>query len=79
MLSPHGAAVNLRAAAKAQAVVAIAVTKPQPLCGFVELVLPGNEKANYEAPIYARTSGYLKCWLADIGTTKPMTPVSRTI
>ena len=27
------------------------------------LVLPGNLQANYEAPIYARTSGYLKRWL----------------
>jgi RND family efflux transporter MFP subunit len=33
-----------------------------------ELVLPGNVQANYEAPIYARTSGYLKQWYTDIGT-----------
>ena len=35
---------------------------------LAELVLPGNIQANYEAPIYARTSGYLKRWLVDIGT-----------
>jgi RND family efflux transporter MFP subunit len=33
-----------------------------------ELVLPGNVVAYMEAPIYARTSGYLKAWYADIGT-----------
>jgi RND family efflux transporter MFP subunit len=32
------------------------------------LVLPGNVTAFIEAPIYARTSGYLKTWYTDIGT-----------
>lgn len=34
-----------------------------------QLVLPGNVQAFYEAPIYARTSGYLKAWYTDIGAT----------
>ena len=33
-----------------------------------ELVLPGSVQAFIEAPIYARTSGYLKSWHTDIGT-----------
>jgi RND family efflux transporter MFP subunit len=33
-----------------------------------ELVLPGVVQAYIEAPIYARTSGYLKDWRTDIGT-----------
>jgi RND family efflux transporter MFP subunit len=33
-----------------------------------ELVLPGAVQAYSEAPIYARTNGYLKSWLVDIGT-----------
>ncbi len=33
-----------------------------------ELTLPGNVQAYVEAPIYARTSGYLKSWYTDIGT-----------
>jgi RND family efflux transporter MFP subunit len=33
-----------------------------------ELVLPGSVQAYIEAPIYARTSGYLKDWHTDIGT-----------
>jgi RND family efflux transporter MFP subunit len=31
------------------------------------LVLPGNVQAYFEAPIYARTNGYLKVWHTDIG------------
>jgi RND family efflux transporter MFP subunit len=33
-----------------------------------ELVLPGTVQAYIEAPIYARTNGYLKNWSTDIGT-----------
>ena len=32
------------------------------------LMLPGSVQAFVEAPIYARTSGYLKNWYTDIGT-----------
>ena len=34
-----------------------------------ELVLPGSIEAFTDAPIYARTNGYVKAWYADIGTT----------
>ena len=33
-----------------------------------EIALPGNIQAFVDAPIYARTSGYLKKWYTDIGT-----------
>jgi RND family efflux transporter MFP subunit len=33
-----------------------------------DLVLPGTVQAFVEAPIYARTSGYLKTWYTDIGS-----------
>ena len=33
-----------------------------------DLVLPGAVQAYIEAPIYARTSGYLRSWNTDIGT-----------
>jgi RND family efflux transporter MFP subunit len=33
-----------------------------------EVVLPGNVQAWHEAPIYARTNGYIKDWKTDIGT-----------
>jgi len=32
-----------------------------------EIILPGNTQAFSDAPIYARTSGYLKRWYFDIG------------
>ena len=32
-----------------------------------EIALPGNTQAFIDTPIYARTSGYLKNWYADIG------------
>ncbi len=32
-----------------------------------DMALPGNVQAWHEAPIYARTSGYLKDWVTDIG------------
>lgn len=33
-----------------------------------EIALPGNIMAFVDAPVYARTSGYLKKWYSDIGT-----------
>jgi len=33
-----------------------------------EIALPGNIEAFVDAPVYARTSGYLKKWYSDIGT-----------
>jgi RND family efflux transporter MFP subunit len=68
ILSSHRASAQLKEATEAQAIVTVATTKPQPLTDVTELILPGNLQANYEAPIYARTSGYLKRWLVDIGT-----------
>jgi len=67
-VSAHHASAKLKEATEAQAVVNVATTKPAPQSQLAELVLPGNIQANYEAPIYARTSGYLKRWLVDIGT-----------
>jgi len=68
VFSAHRAAAQLKEATEAQSVVTVATIKPQPLSDLTELILPGNLQANYEAPIYARTSGYLKRWLVDIGT-----------
>jgi RND family efflux transporter MFP subunit len=68
IFSAQRAAARLREATEAQAVVTVATTKPQQEPGDAELTLPGNLQANYDAPIHARTSGYLKRWLVDIGT-----------
>jgi RND family efflux transporter MFP subunit len=42
--------------------------QPTASAGDIDLTLPGNVQALYEAPIYARTNGYLKRWFVDIGT-----------
>jgi hypothetical protein len=57
LFSAHRADAQLRAATEAQAILTVATTQPQPLSELTELILPGNVQANYEAPIYARTSG----------------------
>ena len=50
-----------------QAVPTVAVIKPHPGATAQSLVLPGTVRAWYEAPIYARVSGYLKSWNFDYG------------
>jgi RND family efflux transporter MFP subunit len=68
VISSYSASAKLREATEAQSIVTVATVSPQPLTGLSDLILPGNLQANYEAPIFARTSGYLKRWLVDIGT-----------
>ncbi len=67
-VTAHYASAKLKEVTETAAVVTVATTKPAAQDGLAELILPGNIQANYEAPIYARTSGYLKRWLVDIGT-----------
>jgi len=68
LFSSHRAAEELAAATEAQAMVTVATTKPQGEANLADLALPGQVQANFDAPIYARTNGYLKRWLVDIGT-----------
>jgi RND family efflux transporter MFP subunit len=51
-----------------EAIPVVMTAKPTPSPASDELVLPGDVTAFIEAPIYARTSGYLKMWYTDIGT-----------
>ncbi|GAB7525174.1 efflux RND transporter periplasmic adaptor subunit [Paraburkholderia sp. 2C] len=51
-----------------QALPTVATVQPQPLAATQQLVLPGHLAAWINAPIYARVSGYLHAWYADIGT-----------
>ena len=53
--------------ANARAVPTVTVIPPKQAAGARELVLPGDVQAYFEAPIYARVSGYLKMWSQDIG------------
>ena len=64
--------VRARAALKektlASAAPVVQIVKPIESDPGSELILPGNVEAFTDAPIYARTNGYLKAWYADIGT-----------
>jgi len=51
----------------AAAVLTVVTVTPNRTALGEELILPGTVQAYIEAPIYARTSGYLKDWHTDIG------------
>lgn len=50
-----------------QSIPIVAVSKPESDIGVVPLELPARMDAYINAPIFARTSGYLKSWDKDIG------------
>lgn len=50
-----------------QAVPTVATVTPKQGVTGQQIVLPGDIEAWYEAPIYARVSGYLKAWYFDFG------------
>ena len=51
----------------ADSIPTVAVVKPKVTDGAQEVVLPGNMQAFTDTPIWARASGYLRVWHADIG------------
>jgi len=64
----RGADAALKRATEAAAVPTVAVLSPSTSAPSEELVLPGTARAYTDAPIYARSNGYLKKWYVDIGT-----------
>ncbi len=50
------------------AIPTVSVVKPKLGAPQQEIVIPGNMQPYTDAPIFARTNGYLKKWYADIGT-----------
>jgi RND family efflux transporter MFP subunit len=50
------------------AVPTVAVVQPKRSAPAQEIILPANVQAFADAPIYARTNGYLKRWYVDIGS-----------
>lgn len=58
---------QLIAAARGTTRATVAVVHPRPAESAESLSLPGNVQAYLDTPIYARTNGYLKRWLVDIG------------
>lgn len=57
----------LRSETRELAIQTVAVVSPSPGQAAADLVLPAEVKPLVDAPIYARSSGYLKRWLVDIG------------
>ncbi|UZE50562.1 efflux RND transporter periplasmic adaptor subunit [Rhodopseudomonas sp. P2A-2r] len=58
---------ELRSWTEAQAIPSVAVANADPRALNATLDLPGRLEAYTRAPIFARVSGYLKEWSADIG------------
>jgi RND family efflux transporter MFP subunit len=52
---------------KSSLIPLVSVIHPKGGAAAQEIELPGNTQAFTEAPIYARTTGYLKQWYLDIG------------
>jgi RND family efflux transporter MFP subunit len=61
------AAADVKADTHELAVPSVSLAQPKRTAPQEEIVLPGNIQAYIDAPIYARTSGYLKRWYVDIG------------
>lgn len=62
------AAVVLRHQTQANLLPIVAIITPTQVTGTEKIILPGNVQAWHEAPIYARTNGYIKKWYVDIGS-----------
>jgi RND family efflux transporter MFP subunit len=62
-----GAEKGLEKKVESSAIPLVAVIHPEAVSKAQEIELPGTTQAFTEAPIYARTSGYLKQWYFDIG------------
>src|ERR1700678_4497374 len=62
------AAAVIRERTLDQSIPSVSVIRPKRGARQDEIVLPGNIQAFLDAPVYARTSGYLKKWYSDIGT-----------
>jgi len=67
-LSRTKAAADLQQATAATAIATVNVVYPTTGAPTDDIVLPGNTQAFTDAPIFARTNGYVKSWHADIGT-----------
>ena len=63
------ARATVTAETAALAVPVVNVVSPQRTAPSHEIVLPGNVEPYMTAPIYSRTSGYVKKWYVDIGAS----------
>jgi RND family efflux transporter MFP subunit len=63
----RGSEQTLEKETAVSAIPSVNVVYPTPSSLSSEIALPGNTQAFIDAPIYSRTSGYLKNWFFDIG------------
>ncbi len=61
------AEASLRGVTAQMAVPSVSVVQPKPAAPAQEIILPGNMQPFISSPVYARTDGYLKKWVFDIG------------
>jgi len=62
------ARASLHRETREMAIASVTVIHPTRAPASSEIVLPANVQAFIDAPIYARTNGYLKKWYVDIGS-----------
>src|SRR3989441_6501677 len=67
-ISRKKAEADLTQATATAAIATVNVVYPKADDPTDEIILPGNTQAFTDAPIFARTNGYVKSWHADIGT-----------
>jgi RND family efflux transporter MFP subunit len=65
--SRHQANAQLSQETRDLAITTVSVIHPKTGAAQQEIVLPGDMQPYTDAPIFARTNGYLKKWYADIG------------
>jgi RND family efflux transporter MFP subunit len=67
LMARRGTERALQKETAVSAIPSVNVVYPAPSTLSSEIALPGNTQAFTDAPIYSRTSGYLKSWYFDIG------------
>ena len=67
MYESRSDAALLREKTLEEAVPTVAVVSPKPVPATETITLPGNIVGWYEAPMYARVTGYVKMWYKDYG------------
>jgi RND family efflux transporter MFP subunit len=65
--SRRHASAQLSQETRELAIPTVSVIHPKPSAPQQEIVIPGDMQPFADAPIFARTNGYLKKWYADIG------------
>jgi RND family efflux transporter MFP subunit len=66
--SRHQAEAAVAKSTEEASVLTVSVASATPTPSEEDVALPGTVQAEFDTPIYARTSGYIKRWYVDIGS-----------